>query len=94
MYITTNRLFLIQGTKWLFEAPLDRITDLSVVKRGWMLGVRIRQLSVSFESRGANRMRVYIALAEPEKGAEAIKASMALFLAHKKWGYDAGNPGS
>jgi len=83
LYLTNKRLFLIQVTKWVFEAGLDEIRDLRVVKRGWLLGVRIKQLGVSFQPGRGERM-AFIGLEEPERWVEAIKEGMTLALVDRR----------
>ena len=83
LYLTNKRLFFIQVTKQAFGVGLDEIRDLRVVKRGWLLGVRIKQLGVSFKAGGGERT-AYIALEKPERWVETIKESMTLMLADKR----------
>lgn len=93
LYLTNKRLFFIQVTKRIFEVGLDEIRDLMVVKREWLLGVRIKQLGVSLKPGGGERI-AYIALEKPERWVETIKEGMTLMLAPKRCGHDAGNPSS
>jgi len=72
---------------------LDEIKGLKVVKRGWLLGVRIKQLCVSFRSGRVERV-AYIGVEKPERWVEAINERITLMLASKKWRYYATDPGS
>jgi len=84
MCLTYRRLFFTQGTRQTFQVDLDKIKGLELVKRGWLLGVRIRQLCVSFQSGRVERV-AYIGVKKPERWMEAIKDRMTLILAGKKW---------
>lgn len=88
LWLTNRRQVFTHVTKQVFEISLDQISELSVIKRMWMLGVRVKQLCLNY---GSGQEPVYIALAEPEKWVEMIKESMALLLA-ERWGYIAANP--
>jgi hypothetical protein len=83
LYLTNNRLFFVQVTKRVFEVGLDEITGLKVVKRGWLLGVRINQIGVSFVSGGSKRT-AFIGLERPERWMEAIKEGMTLALVGRR----------
>jgi len=89
LYLTNKRLSFIQVTKRVFGASLDEVRDLRVVKRVWLLGVRVKQLRISLKC-GGRKKAVYIALEKPEKWIEMIKESMTLMLADKRW-YDGSN---
>lgn len=87
LWLTNKRLVFTHVTKQVFEISLDRVTELSVIKRIWLLGVRVKQLCINY---GSGQEQVYIALAEPEKWVEIIKESMTLLLA-ERWGYIGAN---
>ena len=79
LYLTNRRLFLIQGTKLSFEVYLKEIEELEVLKRRWILGVRVRQLGMAFRS-GRAEKTAFMGLGEPERWREAIKDGMILAL--------------
>ena len=85
LYVTNKRLFFIQVTKWLLEVGLDEIRDVRVVKRRWLLAVRIRQLRLSFKSGGGERT-AYIAVERPERKVETIRERMTRALVDREWG--------
>lgn len=90
LFLTNRRIIFLQVTKQIFEAKLDEVMDLSIVKRAWLFGVRVRQLSISLSSEIRGK-KTYIALAEPEKWNNKIKESMSLMLV-ERWGYNGANP--
>jgi len=89
-FLTNRRLFFIHIAKKLFEVSLDQITGMSIAKRSWLLGVRVKQLWIGY-SANLETKQVYITLAEPKKWVEAIKESMTLMLA-ERWSYNGANP--
>ncbi|MCO1603064.1 hypothetical protein [Desulfosporosinus nitroreducens] len=89
-FLTNRRLFFTPIAKKLFEVSLDQITEMSIAKRSWLLGVRVKQLCISY-SAGLETEQVYITLAEPKKWVEEIKESMTLMLA-ERWSYNGANP--
>lgn len=92
LYLTGNRLFFIQTTKYLFEAELDRIIEITIKKRTWLLGCRVKQLCIDYHSENGEN-KVYIALAEPGKWVSDIKKAMALKLI-ERWGCNGSKPES
>ncbi len=92
LFLTNRRLLFIHITKQTYETNLDEIVDLSIKKRAWLFGVRVKQLCISFNS-SRGQERVYIALAKSEKWIEMIKESMTLMLA-ERCGYNGANPES
>jgi len=92
VFLTNRRVVFLQVTKQIFEAKLDEIMDLSIVKRPWLFGVRVKQLSISVGCENREET-IYIVLAEPKKWNNKIKESMSLMLA-ERWGYNGANPES
>jgi len=84
IHLTDKRLFFLQGTGKPFQVDLDKIQGLEVVKRGWLLGVKIRLLCVSFRS-GRIERTAYFGVKKPEKWMEEIKRRMTLILAGNQW---------
>lgn len=89
-FLTNRRLYFIQVSKKIFEVSLDEITGMSIAKRSWLLGVRVKQLCIAY-SANLETEQVNITLAEPKKWVEAIKESMTLMLA-ERWSYNGANP--
>ena len=90
-FLTNRRLFFSHVAKKIsFEVSLDEITGMSIAKRSWLLGVRVKQLSIGY-SANLETEQVNITLAEPKKWVEAIKESMTLMLA-ERWSYNGANP--
>lgn len=86
LLLSSRQLLFTYGAKKIFEISLERIREICIMKRTWFLGVGVKQLCIDFNS-GRGLEQVYIALAKPEKWADAIKESMTLRLA-ERWGYD------
>jgi len=45
LYLTNKRLLFIQGRKILFNVLLSQIKTINIVKRGWILGKKVKQLN-------------------------------------------------
>ncbi|TCO77368.1 hypothetical protein [Marinisporobacter balticus] len=90
LFLTNKRLLFMQVTKKIFETDLDGIIDLSIVKRIFLLGVRVKQLCITLNYR-RGQGRVYIAVKNPGKWSEMIKERMTLMLA-ERWGYNGAKP--
>lgn len=80
LFLTNKRIFFTVGLNRPFETYLSEITNITIEKREWILGVRIRQLCIYFNSKKGEE-RAYIALAQPVKWRRNINESMALMLA-------------
>lgn len=72
-YLTNKRLLFLQVRKIIFAICLRDIKEIDIVKRRWILGKQVKQLSILRES-GGNR-RVHIAIKDPEKWKEEIEES-------------------
>ncbi|MDO9463985.1 MAG: Hsp20/alpha crystallin family protein [bacterium] len=68
LYLTNKRLLFVQGRKILFEGLLSQIKTINIVKRRWILGKKVKQLSIVSEGRRAP----YIAIKDPEEWKKAI----------------------
>jgi len=84
IHLTDRRLFFTQGTGQPFQVDLEKIQEVETVKRGWLLGVRIRLLCVSFRS-GRIERTAYIGVKKPDWWMEEIKRRMTLILAGNQW---------
>jgi hypothetical protein len=92
LFLTRKSLYFVQMKTYLFEIELERIITISIKKRTWLLGCRVKQLYIEyFSARGEER--VFIALAEPERWVSIIKKTMALKLI-ERWGYNGAKPES
>lgn len=89
LFLTNRRLFFLHATKKIFEISLDRIIEINIAKRTWILGTKVKQICIDFKY-GSGHDRVYIALVKPEKWNHVIKESMILMLA-ERWGCNGAN---
>lgn len=80
LFLTNKRLIFNYITKQVFETSLNNIRKLSIHKRTWLLGVRIRQVCIEANSKNGEE-QVYIVLSKPKKWSYKIKESMTLMLA-------------
>jgi len=69
LYLTNKRLLFVQGRKILFEVLLSQIKTINIVKRGWILGKKVKQLNIVSEGRRVP----YIAIKDPENWKKAIE---------------------
>jgi len=69
LYLTNQRLLFVQGRKILFQVLLSQIKTINIVKRGWILGKKIKQLNIVSEGRRVP----YIAIKDPENWKKAIE---------------------
>ncbi|MGB6371129.1 MAG: hypothetical protein WBF68_08875 [Atribacterota bacterium] len=69
LYLTNKRLLFVQGRKILFKVLLSQIKTINIVKRGWILGKKVKQLNIVSEGRRVP----YIAIKDPENWKKAIK---------------------
>ncbi|MCY6354423.1 hypothetical protein [Clostridium sp. ZS2-4] len=90
LFLTNRRLLFINMARELFEISLDSILELKILKKAWILGVRVKQLCIIFKCGRGRMRRVYIVLTQPEKCSEMIKKSMTLMMA-ERWGYNGAN---
>jgi len=67
--LTNKRLLFVQGAKTHFEINIDKITDMGVEKRRWVIGKMIEQLRLTYKP----GRRLYIAVKKPKKWELAIK---------------------
>ncbi len=86
LFLTNRRLLFIHITEQALEISLDDIIDMSIMKRPWLMGVRVKQLCIHF-NHGKGQERAYIALVENEKWIDLIKENMTIMLA-ERWGDD------
>ena len=68
LYLTNKRLLFVQGRKILFKVLLSQIKTINIVKRGWILGKKVKQLNIVSEGRRVP----YIAIKDPENWKKAI----------------------
>ncbi len=69
LYLTNKRLLFVQVRKILFEVLLSQIKTINIVKRRWILGKKVKQLSIVCEGRRVP----YIAIKDPEEWKKAIE---------------------
>ncbi len=69
LYLTNKRLLFVQVRKILFGVLLSQIKTINIVKRRWILGKKVKQLSIV--SKG--RRTPYIAIKDPEEWKKAIE---------------------
>lgn len=79
LFLTTRRLYFKQTKHYLFDIELNKITKISIKKRTWLLGSRVRQLCIDYHEKYGEE-HVFIALAKPEKWVLIIKNTMTLML--------------
>jgi len=72
LYLTNKRLLFVQGRKILFMVLLSQIKTINIVKRGWILGKKVKQLNIVSEGRRVP----YIAIKDPENWSKAIGESI------------------
>lgn len=89
LFLTNKRLIFNNVTKITYETSLNDIIKLSIKKRLWFFGVRVKQLCIEFNSQRGQE-KVYLTLANPQKWGNKIKESMTLMLA-EGWGYNGAN---
>jgi len=83
LFLTSRRLIFIQATKTILEYRLDKIIGMNIMKRSWLMGVKVKQLYIEFNC-GGGREYAYIALAKPGEWVIAIKEGMTLMLYHSQ----------
>jgi len=69
LYLTNKRLLFVQGRKILFKVLLSQIKTINIVKRGWILGKKVKQLNIVSEGRRVP----YIAIKDPENWTKVIE---------------------
>jgi len=69
LYLSNKRLLFVQGRKILFMVLLNQIKTINIVKRGWILGKKVKQLNIVCEGRRVP----YIAIKDPENWKKAIE---------------------
>lgn len=74
LYLTNKRLLFVQGRKILFMVLLSQIKIINIVKRGWILGKKVKQLNIVSEGRRVP----YIAIKDPENWSKAIVENISL----------------
>jgi HSP20 family molecular chaperone IbpA len=74
LYLTNKRLLFVQGRKILFQFLLSQIKTINIVKRGWILGKKVKQLNIVSEGRRVP----YIAIKDPENWKKSIEESISL----------------
>jgi hypothetical protein len=92
LFLTEKRLYFKQTRKYLFEINLDKIVKITIEKRIWLLGCRVKQLCINYYSKNGNE-KVYIALAEPERWVPLVKNTMARMLI-ERCGHNGSKPES
>jgi len=79
LYLTNQRLLFVQGRKILFQVLLSQIKTIHLVKRGWILGKKVKQLNIVSEGRRVP----YIAIKDPEGWKKVIEESISLVRGQK-----------
>ncbi|MCJ7789432.1 MAG: hypothetical protein MUP69_04485 [Candidatus Atribacteria bacterium] len=79
LYLTNKRLLFVQGRKILFQVLLSQIKTINIVKRGWILGKKVKQLNIVSEGRRVP----YIAIKDPENWKKAIEESISMIRGQK-----------
>jgi len=69
LYLTNKRLLFVQERKILFKVLLSQIKTINIVKRGWILDKKVKQLNIVSEGRRVP----YIAIKDPENWKKAIE---------------------
>jgi HSP20 family molecular chaperone IbpA len=75
LYLTNKRLLFVQGRKILFKVLLSQIKTINIVKRGWILGKKVKQLNIVVSE---GRRVPYIAIKDPENWKKAIEESISM----------------
>lgn len=84
LYLTNKRIVFVQVTKEIFEISLDKIIEVSVAKKEWIFGCRIRQLYIMYKY-GKRQQDEYIGIVNPEMWRDKIKECMT-FMLMERWG--------
>ena len=79
LYLTNKRLLFVQERKILFQVLLSQIKTINIVKRGWILGKKVKQLNIVSEGRRIP----YIAIKNPENWKKAIEESISMVRGQK-----------
>ncbi len=79
LYLSNKRILFVQGRKILFMVLLSQIKTINIVKRGWILGKKVKQLNIVSEGRRVP----YIAIKDPENWKKAIGESISLVTGQK-----------
>ena len=79
LYLSNKRLLFVQGRKILFKVLLSQIKTINMVKRGWILGKKVKQLNIVSEGRRVP----HIAIKDPENWSKAIVESISLARGQK-----------
>ncbi len=69
LYLTNTRLLFVQGRKILFNVLSSQIKAINIVKRGWILGKKVKQLNIVSKDRKVP----FIAIKDPESWKKAIE---------------------
>jgi len=77
LHLTEQHLFFVQVQKVIFRIPVDRIAQIKLVKRRWILGKRVLQLHIQWNANGFKR-RVFIAVKEPQVWKKEIEIQKAI----------------
>lgn len=72
LYLTPKHLFFIQGKRKILTLGIDRLKEVKVVERAWILGKIIEQLRLSLETDRGLKV-FYIGVKDPLKWKEALK---------------------
>jgi len=79
LYLTNKRLLFVQGRKILFKVLLSQIKTINIIKRGWILGKKVKQLNILSEG---GRVP-YIAIKDPENWKKEIEESISMVRGQK-----------
>ena len=72
LYLTNKRFLFVQITRILFQILLSQISGITIVKRSWILGKKVKQLFISYETDHGRRSS-YIAVRNPEQWKEVAE---------------------
>lgn len=72
LYLTNKRLLFVQIARIIYQILLNEIRDITIVKRSWILGKKVKQLCISYET-GHGRKISYIAVRNPEQWKKAAE---------------------
>jgi hypothetical protein len=77
LHLTEKRLLFVQVRKLLFQIPLCEIQRIDLIKRRWILGKRVTQLYIQWNS--SRTRNVFIAIKDPlewKKNIENMSSSI------------------
>ncbi len=72
LYLTTKRFLFVQITRIIFQIRLHQIRNITIVKRSWILGKKVKQLFISYETDHGRKIS-YIAVRNPQQWKQAAE---------------------